>query len=81
MTDVSFADFDPEDAWDAGDPIAERLALLVRIVQSIREERKRDAKRAEIRKGLALQLIAAVRVELDDLDDMLVGVDTLARAA
>lgn len=35
---TAFGDVDPEDAWDAGDAQAVKLALLARIVASILDE-------------------------------------------
>lgn len=37
-----FGDFDPEDAYDASDPLAERLAVLERWVPSVVAEFGRD---------------------------------------
>jgi hypothetical protein len=39
MSDVSRFDFDPEDAYDATDPIDDRLDVLERIVESLRANR------------------------------------------
>lgn len=55
-------DKDPEDAWDDGDPVDVRLALLVRIVAAIAVDG--DISRAERRRLDALRLIRKVAVEL-----------------
>jgi hypothetical protein len=55
-------DKDPEDAWDDGDPVHVRLALLVRIVAGIAADG--DVSRAERRRLDALRLIRKVALEL-----------------
>jgi len=55
-------DADPEDAYDAGDPISERLAVLVAVVEGIREETD-DARRARRRLD-AIRVVDAFRDEL-----------------
>ena len=55
-------DKDPEDAWDDGDPINVRLALLVRILAAVAADG--DISRAERRRLDALRLIRKVAVEL-----------------
>lgn len=36
---IAFGDVDPEDAWDAADPLPVKLELLVRWVGSVLDER------------------------------------------
>ena len=52
---VSFGDFDPEDAYDAADPIPVRLALLARIAVAIAADPDLD-RAARRRLGLVLLL-------------------------
>lgn len=54
----AYGDKDPEDAWDDGDPIEVRRALLVRIVGSIVGEP--DPARRGRRAIDALRLVAKV---------------------
>ena len=55
-------DFDPEDGYDAGDPIRERIATLIEIVEGIREELD-SARRARRR----LDALRVVDVFADEL--------------
>lgn len=55
---IDYGDADPEDAYDAGDPIPVRLDVLERIVASLRanrddrfDARRRDAVRLIVRLG------------------------------
>lgn len=61
-----FRDHDPEDAWDAADPVQVKLDVLVRWVASILVEHAYDGAtpRVHVRAGDALDAIA----ELDGLD-------------
>jgi hypothetical protein len=52
-----FGDADPEDAWDDIDPFRVRLAVLERILDSIREHRD---DRFKLRLGMAVGLVAAM---------------------
>jgi hypothetical protein len=61
---TEFGDFDPEDAYDAGDPLRLRVAVLRRIVEHLRDEP--DPARRERRRLDALRL-------LDNLDDETAG--------
>jgi len=55
-------DVDPEDGYDAGDPLADRLTLLVTIVRAIRDEL--DADRQHRRRDDLLRVIDNLFVEL-----------------
>jgi hypothetical protein len=67
-----FGDYDPEDAWDDGDAIDLKLAILERVVRSLRDHRD---DRLEARRSDALRLVrkledqhvAAARSEGDRL--------------
>ena len=48
-------DKDPEDAYDAGDPVPVRLAVIIRVLASIVEEP--DAERAERRRRNVRRLL------------------------
>jgi hypothetical protein len=77
---VTFGDYDPEDAYDATDPVDVRLAVLERIVVALYE----STDRRESRRSDAFRLIAnlydeplsrrerlrlaAIRDDLDALD-------------
>lgn len=63
MTD--FADYDPEDAYDAGDPPELRLAVLRRVVAALRQ---RDAHHRDGRRGDALRLLANLERDEPGLD-------------
>jgi hypothetical protein len=54
-------DKDPEDAYDASDPIGVRLARLAKIIEAIRvsSDERREARRVD-----ALRLIANLEIEL-----------------
>jgi hypothetical protein len=56
MSDV-WGDKDPEDAWDDGDPPAVKLAILERVVASVRSELAHTPHRAEARRIDALRLV------------------------
>lgn len=62
MTDDA-RDFDPEDAYDAGDPFPVRLAILARIIDSLRSD---PAPRYETRRRIARELIERLEDELAD---------------
>ena len=55
-------DYDPEDGYDAGDPIRERIATLIEIVEAIRDDPD-DVRRAR-RRDDALRVVDAFRDEL-----------------
>ena len=55
-------DFDPEDGYDAGDPIGERIATLIEIIEAIRDDP--DDTRREARRLDALRVIDAFRDEI-----------------
>jgi len=55
-------DADPEDAYDTGDPLADRLTLLVAIVREIRHEL--DTDRQARRRDDLLRVIDNLFVEL-----------------
>ena len=65
-----FGDFDPEDAYDAGDPLRLRVAVLRRIVEHLRDER--DERRRERRRLDALRLLDNLDDEVGDLVPALV---------
>jgi hypothetical protein len=52
---MTFGDFDPEDAWDDGDPDDDKLDILERVVDDLRQ--RRDG-RFESRRRDALRLVA-----------------------
>lgn len=60
----TFGDKDPEDAYDASDPVDQRLALVVRILSSIADER--DVIRAERRRIDVLRILTNIAEELGD---------------
>ena len=82
MTDLDhIRDMDPEDAYDAGDPVLERILILHRALESIREERATDDARAERRRRGLLELVerfddelAEYIVELHTIRDRLAAV-------
>ena len=57
-----YDDFAPEDGYDAGDPIGERIATLIEIVEAIRDDPD-DVRRAR-RRDDALRVVDAFRDEL-----------------
>lgn len=57
-------DADPEDAYDAGDPIPTRLALLARIVLVLEQDPVAD--RRVRRRRDAVRLLRAIADELGD---------------
>ena len=57
-----YDDFVPEDGYDAGDPIRERIATLIEIVEGIRDDP--DDERRARRRDDALRVIDAFRDEL-----------------
>ena len=62
MSDV-IGDVDPEDAWDDGDPLDDKLFVLDRVVASLRAHRD---ERFAFRRGDALRLVA--KLERDEVD-------------
>lgn len=60
MTD--FGDFDPEDEYDAGDPLPVRLAVIGRIIEALEFDADRD-RRARRRAGV-VRLLAALTAEV-----------------
>jgi len=59
---TSYDDFAPEDGYDAGDPIGERIATLIEIIEAIRDDP--DDTRREARRLDALRVIDAFRNEI-----------------
>ena len=59
----------PEDAYDTGDPIQLRLALLQVIVEAVRDDP--DPARRAGRRDDAIRVIAAFRQELTDTHTLL----------
>jgi len=57
-----YDDFAAEDGYDAGDPIRERIATLIEIVEGIRDDP--DDERRARRRDDALRVIDAFRDEL-----------------
>ena len=68
-TATDFGDVDPEDAWDDGDPVVDRLHLLAYVLVSIYIEAHTNPTRAAARK---LALRAAVARLFDEVDGQLV---------
>ena len=72
VREQQFGDIDPEDEWDAGDPIAEKLDIIRRAIISIREvvddDMPHDARRERFRKRDLLDHIIAL---LDDPETVL----------
>ena len=65
MTDTTFGDLDPEDSYDAGDPLRLRVAILRRIVAALRDgpdDGRRDHRRRD-----ALRLLDNLERDTDDL--------------
>ena len=58
---ADFRDKDPEDAYDAGDPLDVRIAVLQRIVDSLRDERD---ERTDARRDDALRVVLVLLNEL-----------------
>ena len=54
-------DKDPEDAYDAGDPLDVRIAVLQRVVDSLRDDRD---ERTDARRDDALRVVLVVLNEL-----------------
>jgi hypothetical protein len=54
MSDEQFRDYDPEDAWDDGDPLDAKLDVLERIISDLRDS---DDGRLEARRTDALRLV------------------------
>lgn len=54
MSDTAFRDFDPEDVYDATDPISDRLEVLERIVEHLRDNRDErfEGRRDDLRRLL-----------------------------
>ena len=54
MSDLEFRDFDPEDVYDATDRIGDRLEVLERIVEHLRDNRDHrfDVRRLDLRRLL-----------------------------
>ena len=57
-----YDDFAPEDGYDAGDPIGERIATLIEIVEAVRDDP--DDERRARRRDDALRVIDAFRNEI-----------------
>ena len=57
-----YDDFVPEDGYDSGDPIRERIATLIEIVEAIRDDP--DDTRRALRRVDALRVVDAFRDEL-----------------
>lgn len=55
---TTFGDADPEDAYDASDPPLDRVAVLERVVFSIRAERYGHATRDAARTTKAVELLS-----------------------
>jgi len=67
MTVTVFDDWQPEDGYDAGDPIEKRLAVLVRIVDHILEDT--DPARRMKRIAKASELASQIEIEFITLAD------------
>lgn len=55
-------DSDPEDSYDAGDPVAVRLAVIIRVLAAIAVEP--DAERAERRRRNVRRLLLNIAEEV-----------------
>ena len=60
MTD--FGDLDPEDAYDASDPIPTRLFVIGQIIDAL--EREPDPRRRQVRRDGAARLLTALAYEV-----------------
>lgn len=60
-------DVDPEDAYDASDPIPVRLAVLGRVVAAILAERGTHPARADRRRVDALRVLRALVADVEAL--------------
>ena len=60
MTD--FGDVDPEDAYDASDPIPTRLFIIGEIIVAL--EREPDRERRKVRRAEVVRLLAALTAEV-----------------
>lgn len=58
-------DKDPEDAYDAGDPPAVRLAVIERVLEDLRTAEPGD--RRELRHLDALRLLRNLAADIDEL--------------
>jgi hypothetical protein len=73
---VIIGDHDPEDSWDDGDPVEDRLAILERVAAAEpRQARRVDAlrlvaklERVALTRGQSLR-VAAVRAALEGAGD------------
>jgi len=62
VTPVGFGDVDPEDAYDASDPIPTRLFIIGQIIDAL--EREPDAARRTVRRAGVVRLLAALTAEV-----------------
>ena len=53
---MTFGDTDPEDAYDASDPLAVRLAVLARVAAALDD----DPDRREVRRAGLARLLAVI---------------------
>lgn len=58
-------DKDPEDAYDAGDPPAARLAVIERVLEDLRTAELGD--RRELRRIEALRVLRNLAADIDEL--------------
>jgi len=59
-----FGDVDPEDGWDASDPFADKVAILIRMVASITAEHatpSHNHARVLVRLGFATGAVESLR--------------------
>lgn len=58
----TFGDFDPEDEYDASDPIPTRLFVIGQIIEAL--DRDPDAARRARRRAAVVRLLAALTAEV-----------------
>lgn len=62
-----FGDYEPEDAYDASDPVDERLVVCARIARELLiDGRSGHATRAARRRALLVRLLRSIADQLDD---------------
>ena len=58
----TFGDLDPEDAYDASDPIPTRLFVIGQIIDAL--EREPDQARRAVRRAEVVRILAALTAEV-----------------
>lgn len=77
MSDIAFGDIDPEDAWDDGDDVETKVAVLERVLEDLRARRAEDEDRFEFRRQDALRLLAKLFVIQDRIEGVRAGLEAL----